>query len=168
VRAAKTKKAGAAKSKTRGTAVVTSICGQYLMSSTNEAYFTDQSTLDFLAQNKERVYSSLEEFREKVLNEINSRQTRIKYQASLTAKYLRLTCSCCKKFAFWFRNKDGIEIGEISDMNKLHVQLFRSINQNHTRAEHSSIKFSSKFIKQADNECKPVQVKQADSKRKQE
>jgi hypothetical protein len=59
----------------------------------------------------------------------------------MTVKYIRITCSCCKKLQHWFKNVDGFDLGGLSNMNSINVQLFRSINQNHVRMDHPSVRF---------------------------
>lgn len=138
-----------------------SVCGKFTLSDQNKQYFKHDFAIDLLNEIKEKqiVFSSMAELREELVDKINSDNSKsvssIKYDASLTEKYVTLKCRQGCKFNFWFQNKDqkdmksffvknftkkNLQIAE-ENKNKINVKFFRSINQNHEKKMHPEVQF---------------------------
>ena len=84
-------------------------CQNYSSSATNSQYFTDLRATKILQENKLKVYTSFDEFEMNLINKLNQ-DSKVRYHYRITDKYVVLGCTGCKKFSYWFKNAEGIEM----------------------------------------------------------
>ena len=102
----------------------------------------------FLNSIRQVVFKTRKDFEHNVIDKLNSignkSTSQFYYKYYITTKYIVIRCSCCKTFAFWFKNVDKINVESLVDAGNENLNLifYRLINQNHSRAMHDGIVFN--------------------------
>lgn len=79
----------------------------------------------------------------------------MRYEYSITEKYVTLKCAQGCKFNFWFQNRNGQDMKTFfesgyskkapkimqSKKDSIDITYFRSINQNHEKHKHRDVRF---------------------------
>ncbi len=68
------------------------------------------------------VYASIEDFEQSLISKLNE-GSKIKYQYKLTDKYAVIICKGCRKFAYWYKNTDGVNLIELKQNGYKNVNL---------------------------------------------
>ena len=55
------------------------------------------------------VYTSIEDFEKSLILKLNE-GSKIKYHYKITDKYVVLNCKGCKRFSYWYKNTDGVDL----------------------------------------------------------
>lgn len=87
-----------------------SLCRSYEINHSNPKYITDTQAVMLLQETKFDVFPTLEDFERNLISRLNKASSMIQYKYKLTDKYAVLICTCCKKFAYWYKNADGIDM----------------------------------------------------------
>lgn len=141
-KAEKSKKVAEKTAKKKNEEKVYSKCQKYSINTLNDNYMVDIEAVNILNSAKNEVYKTMDDFECDLISQLNQ-NTKIKYKAATTSKYVVVKCQHCKLFSFWYRNKDGIDIEALmkSGEKNFNLIMFRSINQNHILANHPQIEF---------------------------
>lgn len=96
--------------------------------------FYDRKAIEFLISSKIEIYPTESDFDIYLISRLND-LSNLNYVSNETSKYMQVKCSQCKKFSFWFKNKDDIDMeafkdAEFNDEGEKEINLvfFRSIN----------------------------------------
>jgi len=118
-------------------------CGKFFVNPVNEEFLVDPGAVTLLNSLKQTVFRTYKDFEENVIQKLNKNveDSGVSYVASTTSKYVVIKCGACKKFAFWFKNVDDIDMDKLKESEVINIKFFRSINQNHLLENHSQIDF---------------------------
>lgn len=58
------------------------------------------------------VYKTLKDINDDLIKNLHEK-TEFRYRWNVTQKYIQLKCEKCKLFAYWYKNKEDIDIGTL-------------------------------------------------------